>query len=309
MSGAARNRARSAALVAAWLAAAGLLFPDGARRAEAHYLLVATLGYGHLIGALRPRGRGARPRGALRAAYVALAIANGLLAYALLLERWPALVLVLLAASVWHSAENDLALDAAYAAGRRLGPISLGAGAQLASLGATLLVVALAGGTLAAAGLEPALAESALVRTGPPLAAAGAAAAGAALLLRGERPLLGALLLAGGAALCAGGAPPGLAFADVFAAATLHHLVSWLLLLADRARAEARHEPAAAAALLRRVGAAHLAPAALLWVLLPLAGARGEALRAALLAPALYLFLSVLHVAQTARARGVAAPA
>jgi hypothetical protein len=308
VTGAGRNRATSAALVAAYLCAAGIALPDAARRGEVHYLLVATLGYGHLIGALRLPRPEATARAALRAACFALALANGLLAYTLSLERWPALVLALLAISAWHTAENDLALESAYGAGHRLGPLSLGAGAQLAGAGSTLLVVALAGGTLAAAELGPALAASSLVTAGPTLAGAGAAAAGLALLARGERRLRGLLLVGGGGALSALGPPASLGFADVFAAATLHHLLSWLLLLADRAQAAAHGNPAGARSLCRRVAAAHLAPVFVLW-LLPRAGPQADALRGALLAPGFYLFVSVLHVAQTSRARGLAVSA
>jgi hypothetical protein len=300
-----RIRGASAALVAAYLGAAWIAVPDEARRAELHYAVVATLGYGHLLGALRLQRPARSLRSALRAASTALALANGWLAYSLALARWPGLVLALLAISAWHTVENDLALERACERGHRLGPLSRSAAAQLAAAGATLLVVALAGGALALGELGPALAGSPWLTAGPALAAACAAGAGLALLARGERRRLGLGLAGAGGALLATGAPAGLSFADVFAAATLQHLVSWLLLVAARVRAAARGDLAAARTLARRVAAAHLAPLAVLG-LLPLAGAHAEALRGALLAPALYLFVSLLHVAQTARARGLA---
>jgi len=299
-----RNRAASAALVGLYVAGAGVALPDEARRGALHYLVVATIGWGHLLGSLRLRR--AAPRSALRVACVAVALANALLLYLLVLGRWPVLVLGMLAISVWHAAENDAALEQAYGNGHRLGPLSRSAGARLAGAGPTLLVVALAGGTLAPAELGPLGTAGPLVAAAPSLAAAGGAAAGLALLARGERRRLGLLLAGAGAALCALGTPPALGFADVFAAASLHHLVSWLLLLADRARADARGEPVRSRALLRRLGAAHAAPVLVLW-LLPLADSRAAALRSLLLAPPLYLFASLLHVAYTARLRGVGA--
>lgn len=306
MTPAGRNRAASAALVGLYVATAGLALPDEARRGAVHYLVVATIGWGHLLGSLRLGGPA--PRSALRVACLAVALANVLLLYLLVLERWPVLVLGLLAVSVWHAAENDGALEHAYANGHRLGPLSRSAGARLAAAAPTLLVVALAGGTLAPAELEPLLAASPLVASAPALAAAAAAAGGTALVARGERRGLGLLLAGAGSALCALGAPAALSFADVFAAASLHHLVSWLLLLADRARADARANPAQARALLRRVGAAHAAALLVLW-LLPLVGARAVALRTLLLAPPFYLFVSLLHVAHTVRLRGARASA
>jgi hypothetical protein len=306
MTPAGRNRAASAGLVGLYVAAAGIALPDEARRGALHYLVVATIGWGHLLGSLR-LGRVAS-RSALRAACLAVALANALLLYLLALERWPALVLGMLAISVWHAAENDAALEQAYANGHRLGPPSRSTGARLAGAGPTLLVVALAGGALPPAELGPLLAASPLVAAAPALAAAGAATAGLALVAGGERRRLGLLLAGAGSALCAFGAPSALAFADVFAAASLHHLVSWLLLLAGRARADSREDPGRARLLLRRVAAAHAAPVLVLW-LLPLAGPGAAALRTWLLAPPLYLFASLLHVAYTARLRGAGASA
>ena len=94
-----------------------------------------------------------------------------------------------------------------------------------------------------------------------------------------------------------------LAFGDVFAAATLHHLVSFALLLGARARALARSDAAAGARLAARLAAWHAVPVLVL-ALLPRLGAPGTALHGALVAPPLYLFFSVLHVVQTGLRRG-----
>jgi hypothetical protein len=302
MTPAGRNRATSAAAVAVYLLAARAAAPGEAERAALHYAVVATLGYGHLVGALRlvPAQHGAR---ALGAACRLLAVANALVLGGLALERWPALVLVLLGVSLWHVVENDLALADAYHRGHRPGPLPRGLDAQLACAGATLLGVGLARASLSPAQLGPLLEASALAAAGPGLLGAAAAAAGAALLVRGRRRAFGAALSAAGAAL-AFGRPPALEFAELFAASTLHHLVSWGVLLADRRRTA---PPAEARSLGRRLLLAHGVPAALLLALQLAPGAAAASLGALLLSPPLYLLLSSLHVAQTAIAREAAA--
>lgn len=301
-----RNRATSAAAVACYLIAARAALPGDAERAALHYAVVATLGYGHLLGAALGADRAGTRRSALRSACLLVAGANAVLLGGLALERWPALVLVLLGVSLWHVVENDLALAGAYARDHRPGPLARDLDGQLGCLGATLLGIGLARGALAPAELGPVLAASPLAAAGPPLFGLAAAAAGLALLARRRRRSLGAALAAAGIALAATGRAP-LSFGDVFAASTLHHLVSWLVLLADRRRAVAARAPAQARALARRVLLAHLAPAALLLALR--FDPSGSALRALLLSPALYLLLSTLHVAQTALVRGLAPPA
>jgi len=301
-----RNRATSGAAVACYLLAARAALPGEGERAALHYAVVATLGYGHLLGAALRAGRAGAGRSVLRSTCLLVAGANAVLLGGLALERWPALVLVLLGVSLWHVVENDLALAGAYARGHRPGPLPRSLDGQLGCLGATLLGVGLARGALAPAELGPALAASPLATAGPPLFGLAAAAAGVALLARRRRLGLGAALAAGGLALAAAGRAP-LSFGDVFAASTLHHLVSWLVLLADRRRALAAREPAEARAFARRVLLAHLAPAALLLALR--LDPSGSALRGVLLSPALYLLLSTLHVAQTALVRGLAPPA
>ena len=243
------NRTASAAIVAAYLAASARAVPDADARASLHYAVVTAVGYGHLLGAARLPGRGL----AARASW-ALGIANAFALYALALAWLPEVALLLLAASAWHAAENDLALGAAYANGHRPAPHARSARTLAASGAAAAAVVGAAGCALAGIPLGP----------------------------------LGAL-----------------SFGDVFAAATLHHLVSFALLLAARARAVARRDAAAGARLAARLAAWHAGPALAL-ALLPFAGAGGAALRAALVAPPFYLFCSALHVAQTTWQRGLA---
>jgi hypothetical protein len=262
------NRAASAALVAAYLAGAARAVPDTEARTALHYAVVATIGWGHLLGAARLPARGALPL-----ACWSLGLANAFVLYGLALANVPALLLPLLAVSVWHAVENDVALPAAYAGGHRLGPHPR-RGRALGVCGAvTAAVLVLAAGALPPSALGP--------LGSAPLAAS----------------LHGALRSLAGA--------ERVAFGDVFAAATLHHLVSTAGLLAARVRAEGRSDPRAARRFAARVAGCHAAPVVLLAVL-PLAGAEGARLRAALLAPPLYLFCSVLHVAQTTWRRGVA---
>jgi hypothetical protein len=294
-----RNRATSAAAVAAYLLAARVAAPGEAERAALHYAVVATLGYGHLVGALRPVPAGSGAPRALGAACRLLAVANAVLLGALAIERCPSLVLVLLGVSLWHAVENDLALADAYDRGHRPGPLPRSLDAQLACAGATLLGVGLARASLSPAQLGPLLEASALAAAGPSLLGAAAAAAGVALLVRGRRRAFAAALSAAGAAL-AFGRPPSLEFAELFAASTLHHLVSWGVLLADRRRAA---PPAKARLLGRRLLLAHGIPAALLLALQLAPFAAAASLAALLLSPPLYLLLSSLHVAQTAIAR------
>jgi hypothetical protein len=265
---AARNRAASAAAVALYLAGAALALPDPAERAALHYTVVTTLGYGHLIGARRPALR----RRGLAAAARLLGGTNAVLLGALAVARWPLLVLPLLAVSAWHTVENDLALADAYARGRGPGPLPRRFAPHLAAAAATLAVAGLACAGLRESDLGALLASPSVARLAPLLASVPAPA------------------------------PP---FADLIAALTLHHLASWLVLLADRVRALARFDPAAARRLGHRLLAVHLGPAA---ALLGLAAAPGEAaaaLRALLTSPSLYLLGSALHVLQTVRARGL----
>ena len=251
----AQVRLASAALVGAWLVGARLLQPDPALRAAVHYLVVATLGYGHLLGATR-LGRTGAPDDARGAGAALLALAPVLLVasfaplYAAFSARWPGLVVAALAVSVWHALENDAALPAALRSGPRLGPLPRSARAQVPAIGLASLA-ALAG----------------------------------ALALAGRLPL---------------------PFGDLFAAAILHHLVSWLFVLRVRQRALARSAPAAARRLGRRLLALHAVPVLAAAALAAAPDTAAARLLAPLFAPALYLFFAAAHVVATSLARGFA---
>jgi hypothetical protein len=95
----------------------------------------------------------------------------------------------------------------------------------------------------------------------------------------------------------------GIAFGDVFSAVTLHHLLAFLALFGERMRAA---DPRARRALARRLLLAHGPPALACGALLVAPGGQLETLRELVFSPAIYLFWSVLHVAQTGVARGLA---
>jgi hypothetical protein len=235
--------------VGAWLAAARIAQPAPDERAALHYVVVAALGYGHLLGATqlgREGSPGRAPAVVTRLAPVLL-VASFAPLYAALVARSPGLVIAALAASVWHTVENDLALPAALRTGPRLGPLAWSLRVQL-----------------------------------PALAAAALTGAAGALALAGRLPL---------------------AFGDVFAAAMLHHLVSWLLVLRARQRALATSSPAAGRRLGRRLLALHAPPALAAGALLAAPEAPVGRLLALFFAPSLYLFFAAAHVGATALAR------
>lgn len=219
-------------VVVAFLALTHAAIPGAEERAWCQYRFVIALGYGHLIGA----ALGSRRPG--RASPLALGFAGATLAsgFALYLEgvaAWPGLAFALLALSVWHFTENDVALARALAAGTAPGPLPRRAREQAG-----------------------------------PIAAA-AAVVGSALAVSPDAGLLG----------------------DLFSAATLFHLVGWLVFLVARGAS--------------RTGllALHAPPLVLCaWLSSSPAGPLA-ALREWAFSPAIYLFWASLHVAHTAFAR------
>lgn len=276
---------------------------DSLARAEALVVGVLALGYGHLLGAAWlawPRLRQAAPRhvpGPVFALWLGTGALAALAVYGWAAARAPWLPLALLALSVWHTVENDLALfdrgglpDAA--------PPRLAPGPRRA----LALAWTLAFGVLATA--TPAWREglgadaSRLVGL---ILRAGALGASAIAALRGTATLrLGAAVPAAVALLPA----PPLALVDLFAASTLYHLYTWLGVLGRRIGAlRAARRRADARRLGTRVAAVHVLPATLCVALALAPEARWPELRAWLLGPGLYLFWSALHVVQTAWTR------
>jgi len=254
-----RNRLVTAGLVAAFLLATHAQWPDPQARSERQYLFVIALGYGHLIGAAvfgRQRTRRLAPAGVsprLFKLFVGVGVLNLFALYAWLSNVWLAFFLPLLAVSLWHIVENDLALGRAYGERLALGGLPRSREHQLAALGVTALLLALAAGSAA---------------------------------------LPGGLLRF-----------PGFGFGDFFSAVTLYHLVQFLVFFADRART--LPQQAERRRLWRRIAWVHLPPALLCTALLLAPGERFGALRYAIFSPQIFLFWSVLHVAQTIAARGI----
>jgi hypothetical protein len=278
------NRATSLGLVVAFLVGTHAWIPDAELRAGVQYLCVVTLGYGHLLGAVALRrarpGAPARERRLIDAFWVATAL-TGFAAYAWTLARLPASILPLLAVSVWHTVENDLAIGRAYANGLRVGAMPRSPRYHAVALAVTGLVVLLGTGTeswrelAAGLGWTAAGETSAWIPSGPTDSAFS----------------VGRLDLP-----------------DLFVLVTLHHLLSWLGLVRDRVRDLHREGHTREARALRgQLLLVHLAPAAGCALLLAFPAARRESLHLLVFGPAVYLYWSVLHVVQTSWRRGIEA--
>jgi hypothetical protein len=307
-----RNRLVTAGLVAGCLSAFALGLPDRNARDQGLYLFVITLGYGHLIGALvfaRHRLSALRPRSvapSLFWALLAVTMTNVFVLYAWAGRSTSAVFVPLLAVSVWHIAENDLELARAYRHGLRLGPIARGLPERVSAVGITALVVALALATLPPDDTRALLAGTGLEFAGTRVVRLVTAACGLLLLSRrstGSGRMLGAVVI-GMAALVPDRIPvtSGVGFGDVFSAVTLYHLVSWLVFSIDRMRAA---EGEQAVSSMRWLLGVHLPPAAVCVALLGWPDPAAVPLQKVLFSPAIYLFWSVLHVAQTALTRRV----
>lgn len=309
-----RNRLLTVALVLVFLSAMRVLLPSPEERALVLYRVVVAVGYGHLIGgAVFARRRLLRfaPRHVSRLLLGAFLGSSAMLLLALYVwtaQRFPVLVVAMLAVATWHTVENDLLLARAYRGKLELGPFPHALDTQLVALGASALVLSLGAATLGAAERARIVAETPLAGSDDLVLRSVALVCGVLLLCRGRgsgEALVG-LGLAGASRLLPysweGPLAPG--FVDFFAASTSYHLVSWLVFFGDRAAlCRERRRPGEGRALWRRIAAAHL-PALLFCAGLCAMPGLATA-REIVFSPAIYLFWSVLHVFQTLTARGL----
>lgn len=282
------------ALVATW--------PAAEERALPAYASLMTLGYGHFLGA-GLRARAGPTRGA-RTAFSLVGLAWLFLLFQRAVAAWgpqlaEPLFPLLLGASYWHVAENELALGRAARRGTlRIGPLPPDAGLHALALGVAAAGVAL---SLEALALRP----FSNLGTLPPADGARSVAslAGMAAALVARRPGARA---AGCAVACAAALPleplaRAVSFADLFFLVMLYHFALWLGLTWTAAA------PGRRRALALRLGLSH-APPALLAVLAFLPLGFAPTLQHLLFAPFLYLFWSLAHIAGTALRRGIGRP-
>ncbi len=293
---------RIASLVGALavLALARALVPDPGTRSEVLYAVVIVVGYGHLLGAMPSRPRRGRRGTPARV----LSIATAFCGYTAMLRTLPELVPVLLVVSIWHTAENDVALGRTLALGGRPARLPRGLRAHgLAAAGSALMIALFAdagAGDLVAARLERT--ASAPLRWGPAPGAtfaavsdlARVAAAAMAIVVAVAAPVRsgGAAALAAAAALLPDPAA-WLSFPEAFALFGLYHLLCWIGVSLGRGRRW-------------RLARVHALPAVACAALLVVPGDGAAQLRSLFFSPEIYLFWSALHVGQTlhARARG-----
>jgi hypothetical protein len=223
-----RFRLVTVSLVATFLVASHLASREAEARSYGQYLFVITLGYGHLLGAALGARRGARVSPLTRA-FVAATIATGFALYVEGVTAWPGLAFALLALSVWHFTENDVAMARALRTGAAFEPLRRDGRAQLLPIAVATAIVA------------------------------------AALVASPEPGPLG----------------------DLFSAATLFHLVGWLVFLIARGARPLR------------LLALHAPPFVLCGLLLAWRSDAAQELREWVFSPAIYLYWASLHVVHT----------
>lgn len=306
-----RSRASTAACVCSFVVISRMLFPEPGSRAEFQYLFVITLGYGHLVGAAvfaRRRMTLFVPAGISRrlvGATVALSVLDLFALYAWASHVSLSFFLPLLAISIWHIVENDLALQRRDADAVGVGPVPRSRDHHVAAIAVTSLLLVIGQQLLGPI-------SSGLLLAGPMAADVGngilrvvTIACGLWLGARARGSLRGLGVATAAASLAVsahGGLLEIVSFGDFFSAVTLYHLFQFVAHFVGRLRRvddlRARRER------IRRLAWVHLAPVLLCVLLLLLPGEELAAVRYAVFSPAIYLFWSVLHVAQTVLARG-----
>ncbi len=307
-----RNRAVTVSCVCAFLALSRMLVEDPWLRAERQYLFVITLGYGHLVGAAVFARRRMTdlvptwfPRRVVGAA-VAIGVVDLFLIYAWATQVSLASFLPVLVVSIWHVVENDLALRRAYATQSGMGPVPRSRDHQIAAIAGAALLAAIGQQLLAPAAGEALLGGKLAAELGQALLRVVALGGGSWLAARsrgGIRAFGAAVALATGTLSLVPSLLSNASFGDFFSALTLYHLVQFLLLFADRVRP--LPDRAVRRARIRTLAWVHAPAFAVCAGLLLLPGEELAALRYALFSPPIYLFWSVLHVAQTLVVRGL----
>ena len=315
-----RNRVVSLTCVGIYLGFAHAFVHDPLLREKINYGVVITLGYGHLVGAaFFSRHRMAEKlAGPTRFLTVHLghlglsfqrrptSIQHGVsslcliafmsllyLSYIALLNHVPEAWLPMLAISIWHSIENNQCLKETYQAQIRLPALTNKTQDHLISLGASSCLMAWSLTLIQPDWVTASLALRVL-----------GLLSGAILMTGDKRTLvekwLGVLVIG------ASSLPPdwlfgtmSIHFSDLFTASILYHLVSWAVLSIEKS-----FRPGTPMGTRRDMLFIHLLPLAILISTYAWPQPWGSSLRSDFLAPASYLFWSVIHVAQTAWLRG-----
>ncbi len=307
-----RNRAVTVSCVCVFLALSRMLVEDPWVRAEHQYLFVITLGYGHLIGAaVFARRRLADlvptrfPRRLVGAA-AGLVVLDLFAVYAWATHVTLAVFLPVLVVSIWHVVENDLSLRRAYAGPSGMGPMPGSTDHHMAAVAGAALLSAIGQQLLSPAAGEALLGGTRGAELGQIMLRVVALGGGSWLIARsrgGYRAFGAAVAVATATVSLVPGLLSHVSFGDFFSALTLYHLVQFLLLFRDRLRR--LPDRAVRRARSRTLAWLHVPAFAVCASLVLLPGETLATLRYALFSPAIYLFWSVLHVAQTVAVRGL----
>ena len=307
-----RSRIVTGICVISFLLVTRALVPDPGPRAELQYLLVITLGYGHLIGAAvsgRRRLATLAPRwlsGRLAGVAAALAVLDLFVAYVWATHVSLAIFLPLLVVSIWHIVENDLSLRQPEAGGIGIPPVPRSMHPHVAAIAATALLAAIGQQLLSPAVGDLIVGSAEAAARGHALLYAVSSGGGLWLAVRsrgGLRSYGTTIAVATTALWLDPGWLASLSFGDFFSALTLYHLVQFLVLFTGRIRRTP--DRVVRRASIRMLAWVHAPAFALCAGLVLWPGEQLAALRYAVLSPEIYLFWSVLHVVQTLAIRGI----
>ena len=187
-----------------------------------------------------------------------------------------------------------------------MGPLPRSRDHQIAAIVGAALLAAIGQQLLAPAAGEALLGGKLAAELGQALLRVVALGGGSWLTARsrgGTRAFGAAVALATGTLWLVPSLLSNVSFGDFFSALTLYHLVQFLLFFVDRVRS--LPDRAVRRARIRTFAWVHAPAFAVCTGLVLLPGEELAALRYALFSPSIYLFWSVLHVAQTLVVRGL----